>query len=485
MRKNLKTIVIVILALVIVFESVALVLTKKDSGNESDVITVPVQGTVAEQPEQPQAATPLEITGGLLSGLLGDGNVGDMLRNMIYSNSIVSALMSAVYPMLYNELNNGGMLDFGPSIHLYATGKLLADQLGNVPYTAVDRDGMRKPLTEILRTVDTNWQYMDSVVKYTDSNDVEQKTTIWNSIDWKVSDQDSFYSAMNNMTLGFRGLLETCMQNKEGVVTINLLEFALDIDKIPVNLDAAVITNTSEKSGYEMCLIYLFNVLGLVDGEYPTSEEFCAYETMGEVWKAIIESVIKAVEKIMTDPANKLASVLINLVNAIDSGRLVSGFRAMHMYGTYHALAKMAMGLEDGEVFNLGNTLIGIIEDMGITITGKFQDTLKGVVAMVAKKDVAIPVFDVAGFVACGTPTTLPNGNTIYTANADSVYGYFVDYLMQGDLLKLILGMTGMFDEADANEIIAAFNAADDGISNLIKVVLKVVLGNLVETNAA
>ena len=479
-KSKIKNILIIVLAVILVAESVALVLTNK--GKDEPVAEPESTEVVNPEPAPapaPAPATTEEEAAGLLAKFIGDQKVSDMLRGIIYSNSIVSALMSAVYPMLYNELNNGGMLDFGPSIHLYPTGNQFAEQLGTVPYTAVDVDGARKPLTDVLNNVGSNWDYMTQKVKWTDEEGNEKETDIYNSIDWCVKDQDSFYKAMNDMTLGFRGLLEVSMQSKQGTVTINVLEFALHIDFLPINLDAAQITNDAEQTGYQSCLVYLFNLLGLVDGEYPTSDEFCNYGSMGEVWKALIETILFAVDKIVESPAQNVANVLVNLVNAIDTGTLVKRFRDMRMFGTYHPLAKMAMSMEDGEVFNLGNTLIGVIEDMGIKFTGNFNELLASVIQMLAGPEISVPKFNVAGLMACAGAKTLPNGNKIYKANPDKVLKFFVDYLMQGKILETILGMTGIFDKDGIAEIVDAFNKADDGISNLIEVVLGVVISSL------
>lgn len=475
-KSKIKNIIIIVLAVILVIESVALVLSKK--GGDEPTGEPPV---VVVNNDAPPSTAPAPVNPeGLLKKLLGEGSIGDSLRSILYTNGIVSALMSAVYPMLYNELSNGGMLDFGPSIHLYPTGPQLAEQMGTVAYTAVDVDGARKPLTDVLVNVGSNWDYMTQKVKWTDEEGNEKETDIYNSIDWCVVDQASFYKAMNDMTLGFRGLLEISIQSKTGTVTIQILEFALKLSlPFDIPLDAAVITNSSEQTGYQEFFVYLFNLLGLEEGEYPTSDVACAYGTMGELWKGIIETVIYAVEKIVSNPSQSVADVLVNLVAAIDSGTLVKRMRCMHMYGTYHPLAKLAMKMEDGEVFNLGNTLIGIIEDLGVKFTGNFNELISSVIKMVAGEGVSIPAFNTAGLLACGAAKTLPNGNKIYKSNPDKVLNFFVDYLMQGQILETILGMTGIFDKNGISEIVDAFNSADDGISNLIETVISVVVASL------
>ena len=484
-KSKFKTVIIIILAVVLVIESCLLIFGNK--GGEPEPASVPVgeELDTSNVPVMPDPAIVVE-DGKILSKVIGDKNIGDMLRGIFYSNSIVSALMSAVYPMLYEKVES--MLDLVQFIHLYPTGPALADQLGNVSYTAVDKDGVRKPLTDVLRKVGSNWDYMNTKVKWTTEDEKGEKTehedSIYNSIDWLVHDQASFYQAMNDVTLGFRGLLEVSIQSKTN--KIKLMDAAASmagidfLASIPLELEAAKVYNPSEMTGYQAFFVYLFNILGLVDGEYLPSETVCGYGTMGEMWKAIIESIIFAVEKIMLDPAKNLANVLVTLVEAIDSGRFMKRFRMTSMYLEYNPLVKKLMNAEDGEQFNLGGTIADVANGMGINLDASWSDLLGGVIKMVGGENVKAPTFNTKALIAAGTPTTLPNGNKVYKANPDKVTAVFVDYLMQGQVIEALLAKIDMFSAEDNKKIVKAFNQADEGLSNLLKVVFSVVLANLI-----
>lgn len=483
-KSKFKTVLIIVLAVLLVVESCILILGNKSDEPEPDA-PVHAELDTSNVPTMPDPAIVVE-DGKILSKVLGDKNIGDMLRGIFYSNSIVSALMSAVYPMLYEKVES--MLDLVQFIHLYPTGPALADQLGDVSYTAVDKDGVRKPLTDVLRKVGTNWDYMNTKVKWTTEDENGEKTehedTIFNSIDWLVHDQASFYQAMNDATLGFRGLLEVSIQSKTN--KIKLMDAAASmagidfLASIPLELEAAKVYNPSEMTGYQAFFVYLFNILGLVDGEYLPSETVCSYGTMGEMWKAIIESIIYAVEKIMTNPAQNLANVIVTLVEAIDSGRFMKRFRMTSMYLEYNPLVKKLMGSEDGEQFNLGGTIADVANGMGINLDANWNDLLGGVIKMVGGENVKAPTFNTKALIAAGTPTTLPNGNKVYKANPDKVTAVFVDYLMQGEVIDVLLKKVDMFSAEDNKKIVKAFNEADAGLSNLIKVIFSVVLANLI-----
>ena len=484
-KSKAKTIIIIVLAVVLVIESCVLIFGNKGSSEPEPVEQPHAELDTSNVPVMPDPAMQIE-EGKILSKVLGDKNIGDMLRGVIYSNSIVSALMSAVYPMLYEKVES--MLDLVGFIHLYPTGPALADQLGDVSYTAVDKDGVRKPLTDVLRKVGSNWSYMDTKVKWTtedeEGNKTEHEDSIYNSIDWLVHDQASFYQAMNDATLGFRGLLEVSIQSKTN--KIKLMDAAASmagidfLASIPLELEAAKVYNPSEMTGYQAFFVYLFNILGLVDGEYLSSEVVCSYNTMGEMWKAIIESVIFAVEKIMLDPAKNLANVLVTLVEAIDSGRFMKRFRMTSMYLEYNPLVGKLMKAENSEQFNLGGTIADVANGMGINLDANWNDLIGGVVKMIGGENVKAPTFNTKALIAAGTPVTLPNGNKVYKANPDKVTAVFVDYLMQGEVIDALLAKVNMFSAEDNKKIVKAFNEADAGLSNLLKVIFSVVLANLI-----
>ncbi len=484
-KSKFKTVLIIVLAVLLVIESCVLIFGNKSKSEPEPVDQPRAELDTSNVPTMPDPAIVVE-DGKILSKVLGDKNIGDTLRGVFYSNGIVSALMSAVYPMLYDKVES--MLDLVQFIHLYPTGPALAAQMGDVSYTAVDKDGVRKPLTVVLNKVGSNWDYMNAKVKWTTEDENGEKTehedTIYNSIDWLVHDQASFYQAMNDVTLGFRGLLEVSIQSKTN--KIKLMDAAASmagidfLASIPLELEAAKVYNPSEMTGYQAFFVYLFNILGLVDGEYLPSEVVCSYGTMGEMWKAIIESVIYAVEKIMTDPAKNIANVLVTLVESIDSGRFMKRFLMTSMYLEYNPLVKKLMNAEDGEQFNLGGTINDVAKGMGVDLSSSWSDLIGGVIKMIGGDKVKVPAFNTKALIAAGTPTTLPNGNKVYKANPDKVTAVFVDYLMQGEIIDALLAKVNIFSAEDNKKIVKAFNEADAGLSNLLKVVFSVVLANLI-----
>ena len=486
-KSKFKTILIIVLAVVIVIESCVLIFGKKNNAEPAN--TTPPNGEIDTSAVTVQEDPVIEVEEtAILAKLLGgeDQNVGDMLRGMIYSNSLISTVMSIVYPMLYDQVQS--MLDLVGFIDLFPTGPEFAQQMGNVGYTAVDKDGVRKPLTDVLNSVGSDWSYMDTRVKWTtedeEGNVTEHEGNIYDSIDWLVHDQVSFYQAMNDVTLGFRGLIETTVQSR--TLTIGLMDAGAkmaNIDflaSIPLSIEAARVYNPSEMTGYQAFFVYLYNLLGLVDGEYPSSEEACGYATMGELWKAIIESVIFAVEKMMQDPAQNVANVITNLVDAIDSGKFIKRFYMTSLYLSYNPLVGKIMKAEDSEQFNLGGTVLGAVDDMNINIRGSWNDLLASVVKMIGGEDMKAPTFNTKAFLAAATPTTLPNGNKVYKASPDKVTAAFVDYLMQDEVVEALLAKVNLFSAEDNKKIVKAFSEADDGISNLLKVIFSVVLANLI-----
>ena len=142
-------------------------------------------------------------------------------------------------------------------------------------------------------------------------------------------------------------------------------------------------------------------------------------------------------------------------------------------------LQKLGVVGEDDTLFNLGDTVNGIVKDMGIDLHENWNGLLKGVFKMLGAGN-NVPKFNTAKFLATGKARKLSNGNKVYTANANATFGCFVDYIMQGDIVDLLLGKVGLFKKKDIGKIVKAFNAADDGISNLMKAVIAAALNNLV-----
>lgn len=484
-ENKIKNIIIIILAAVLVIETVAFAgisLLKKDSGSHGDSqakielnlsfegatddITVPVARLLEKFSES--GITTTDITG--------------LVRKVVYSDLIVNTIMSMAYPLLFQVLTNLDMMDFAENIDLYPTGPSYAAKLEGRTYTCCDKDGTRKALTEVLNNVGSDWNYMNNMVTWTDTDGVEKTTTLWNSIHWGVTDKESFYNVMADMSEGLRGVLEICVQSKSRIVNINVVDFLLGTDALPINLDAATIYNSSEKSGYETCLTTLFTALGLKQGEYPAAAEVCSYTNLGDIWKAILEPVLLAVDKAAADPVNGLTSMLINFASVIESGKLTSDMRALKMDGDFHELATKVMGFEDGEIYNLGDSLIGIIGEMGLDITGSFNNLLDGLLKMISKSDYAdMPDMDMAKLFSCATATTLTDGRTYYVADSQKTIDFLIEYAINEKIIESIINLTPLKGTAEAATIVGAVGQSKDGLTTIAKTLVSLLLAKLGE----
>ncbi len=409
-----------------------------------------------------------DITGGGVSveSILGT------VKGFVYSDAIVNVIMSLAYPLLKQTLTDLNMLEFAHTIDLYYSGPSLAEQLGENTYTCLDKDGTRKPLNEVLNSVGDDWTYMDTEVAYTKENGNQATTTLWNSIVWGVTDEESFFTVMAEMSKGLRGVLEVCIQSKTRVVNVNVLEVLLDFDAIPINMDAADIYNLSEKSGYESCLVPLFNMLGLADGEYPSVDEYLAYTDIADMWKGILQPVFAAVDKIASsaDPMQSITSLLVNFANAVESGSLVEGMRCLRMDAKFNPLAALVMGYEDGLLFNLGQSLVEIIGELGIKLDGDFNTLLDSLLRMIVKTDAAdLPTMDVAALTACATSQTLSNGATYYVADAQKVTDFLIDYVIQEATVDAILQHTSLAGTQTATDVLDGVASSKDGLSKVVK----------------
>ena len=150
------------------------------------------------------------------------------------------------------------------------------------------------------------------------------------------------------------------------------------------------------------------------------------------------------------------------------------------MYLEYNPLVGKLMKAENSEQFNLGGTIADVANGMGINLDANWNDLIGGVVKMIGGENVKAPTFNTKALIAAGTPVTLPNGNKVYKANPDKVTAVFVDYLMQGEVIDALLAKVNMFSAEDNKKIVKAFNEADAGLSNLLKVIFSVVLANLI-----
>ncbi len=485
---RIKNTVIFILAAVIVIETVAFaavgLLKTTDTTHEKTEAEINLNISFEGVSGEISSAV-----SGLLETAAENGikteDITGMVKKVVYSDLIVNTIMSMAYPLLFQVLTNLEMMDFATNIDLYPTGPLFASKLEGKSYTCCDKDGARKPLTDVLNNVGSDWTYMDNKVAWIDSDGVEKTTTLWNSIKWGVTDKDSFYTAMADMSEGLRGVLEICVQSKSRIVNINVVEFLLNTDALPINLDAATIYNSSPKSGYETCLITLFNTLGLNDGEYPSAAEACAYTNLGDIWKAILEPVLLAVDKAAADPVNGLTSMLINFANAIESGKLCESMRSLKMDGDFHELATTVMGFEDGEIYNLGNSLIEIIGEMGIDISGSFNNLLDGLLKLITKSDAAdMPDMDISALLSCATPTTLSNSTTYYVADSQKTIDFLIEYVINEKIIESVIALTPLKGTNEAQTIISAIGQSKDGLTTIAKTLTGLLLQKLSEITA-
>ena len=480
-----KTVLVIVLAVALLGESIALIVSgvKKDT----PASTVPQDMNISINLSLGEVSNDV---GSAVSSLLSNftessfstDDIVNMVKEVIYSDSIVNTIMSMAYPLLFDVLTNLEMMEFAPNIDLFATPVLYAGKIPDTSYTCCDKDGTRKPLTEVLKAADGDWSYMDTEVTWTDTDGKTKTTTLWNSIYWGVSDKASFYKAMTAMSEGLRGVLEICVQGKEKLVNINIIEFLLKKDFMNINLEAATIYNASEKSGYEICLVSLFNALGLKDGEYPSVETACSYTELGDIWQSILEPVLFAVEKAANDPVNALPSMLINFADLIETGELVKSMQSLRIDATFHPLATAFMGFESGLLHNLGDSLVKVIGELGIDISGSFNNLLDGLLALITKNESAdMPDMDINALRACATKTTLSNGNSYYVADSQKTIDFLINYAVDEKIVESIIALTPLAGTPEAQTIINAVGQSKQGIITIAQVLVNIVLEKLNE----
>lgn len=480
-----KTVLVIVLAVAVLGESIALIVSgiKKDT----PASTVPQDMNISINLSLGEVGSDI---GSAVSSLLSSftessfstDDIVNMVKEVIYSDSIVNTIMSMAYPLLFDVLTNLGMMEFAPNIDLFATPVLYAGKIPDTSYTCCDKDGTRKPLTEVLTAADGDWSYMDTEVSWTDTDGKTKTTTLWNSIYWGVNDKASFYKAMNAMSEGLRGVLEICVQGKEKPVNINIIEFLLKKDFMNINLEAATIYNASEKSGYEICLVRLFNALGLKDGEYPSVETACSYTGLGDIWQAILEPVLFAVEKAANDPVNALPSMLVNFADLIETGELVKSMQSLRIDADFHPLATAFMGFESGLLHNLGDSLIHVIGELGIDISGSFNKLLDGLLALITKNENAdMPDMDINALRGCASKTTLSNGNSYYVADSQKTIDFLINYAVDEKIVESIIALTPLAGTPEAQTIISAVGQSKQGIITIAQVLVNIVLEKLNE----
>ncbi len=486
-ENRIKNVTIIILVAVLVIETLGIAvvgITKKPTVSRTSTSAIELNISFEGVSGEITSAVSSVLDNFTKSGIKPDDITG-LVKKVVYSDIIVNTIMSMSYPLLFQVLTNLGMMDFATNIDLYPTGPLFAAKLEGKPYTCCDKDGIRKPLADVLNSIGSDWTYMDNKVSWIDSDGIEKTTTLWNSVKWGVTDKESFYSVMADMSEGLRGVLEICIQSKSRVVNINVVDFLLHADTLPINMDAATIYNSSPKSGYETCLITLFNILGLKDGEYPTPAEACAYTNLGDIWKAILEPVLLAVDKAAADPVNGLTSMLINFANAIENGKLCESMRSLKMDGDFHELATAVMGFEDGEIYNLGNSLIEIIGEMGIDISGSFNNLLDGLLKLISKSEYAdMPDMDMSKLLSCATATTLSSGSTYFVADSQKTVDFLIEYIVNEKIIESVIALTPLKETAEAATIVSAIGQSKEGLTTIAKTLVGLLLEKLNEISA-
>ena len=483
-EKRVKNTIIAILTAVIIVESIAfaavgLLGNKGTAGHKQPEIELNLsfEGVAGEI-----TAPVTEMLSKFSETGITTADISGLVRKVVYSDLIVNTIMSMAYPLLFQVLTDLEMMDFAENIDLYPTGPSYAKKLEGTSYTCVDKDGSRKPLTEVLNNVGNDWAYMDTKVTWTDTDSVQKTTTLWNSIKWGASDKESFYRVMSDMSEGLRGVLEICIQHKSRIVNINVVDFLLNTDAIPINLDAATIYNAAPAGGYEACLITLFNTLGLKAGEYPTVAEVNAYTNLGDIWKAILEPVLLAVDKAIADPVNGLCNMLVNFASAIETGKLTESMRSMRMDGDFHELATAVMGFQDGEIYNLGNSLIEIIGELGIDISGSFNNLLDGLLKLISGSDNAdMPDMDMTKLFSCAAASTLPDGSTYYVADSQKTIDFLVEYAVNEKIIESVINLTPIKGTAEATTIVNAVGQSKEGLTTIAKTLISIVLEKLNE----
>ena len=476
----IKTVIIIILAVIIVAESFLLIFREVRSKDPqiNVSLTLSIDG-MGDSIGSAVGKVLGDTLTGLKSGALPKGGISPAVKEIVYSDLVVSMVASIGLPLLYQTLVGLRMLDFATNMDLFATGPLFAGKLEGKAYTCVDKDGTRKPLTDVLNAVGENWEYMNEKVSYTDEDGKNVETTLWNSIQWGVSDEATFYAALSDIGEALRGALEVSLQGRERVVNVNVPEVILGTDSLPINMDAATIFNATGAGGYEKGLIPLFNALGLEDGDYPSVEEFNAYESTADIWKAIFGSVFKVLEKIESDPVNRLTSLLVNFADIVDSGRFKEMFSTLRLDAEFNKLASMAMDFHDGLLFNVGEALLKIVEETGLNLSGNFNDLLDSTLKVLTKKEGNLPDLDVAALKGCASEKTLPNGNKVLVADSEKVLNFLVNYAMDDELVRAVVNATELGGTPEGEKIIAAASKSEEGLRELVNAILPLILNKL------
>lgn len=481
-RNRWKTIVIIVLCAALVLESGVLIARKggtKKVPETQFVLTISMDG-LGDKLGAKLSRTLTDTVTSLIDGKIPEGGIPAIAKTFLYQDFLINAVMSVSFPLLVRVLKDIEMLDFSEAARLHPLPFQMAEVLSGKGYTCCDKDGSRKDICEVLKTANDNWAFFDEKISWKDDDGTDMNTTVWNSIHWNITDETSFFTAMNDMSEGLRGVLEICLQNKEVVANVNALEVLLGTDAIPLNIDAATLFNSTGKSGYETCLIPLFNMLGLDEGEYVSDSDFCGYTELSDIWKAIFDNIMKVLEKTEKDPVNMLTSMLVNFADAMDKGTIVENMKTLKLDADFNVLASLAMGYKDGLLSNLGELLVEVIESLGIKFSGNFNellDSLPGLIPSVGAMD--LPDMDVNKLVSCASEKTLANGNKVYVADAAAVVDYLVDYAVNEQIFQILFEKTDFLTPDEEAKLVSSLGNSKEGIKQLIKTVIPIVLNKL------
>lgn len=416
------------------------------------------------------------LAGRLLGDVPTGDNIGDIVRGVIYSDALINALASISFPLVKKILVDLNMLQFATAAKIWPTPAELAELMQGKSYTACDKSGTVLPLADVLTAAGDDWAYLDTAINLARDDGTVNSTTLWNTIEWGVKDKDSFYSALNDMSEGIRGVLEVTMQGKTVVCNVNLVKVLLGSDFANLGMDAAEIYTPLRVCGYEGCLVPLFAMLGLAPSEYPTVEEFKGYTSCADIWKAILEPVLTVVDKAIASPTKVLPSMLVNVADQTDSGVLYKNMQTMTMYGKFDSLAKSFMGFEDKELANLGAVLADVIKGFGIDLTGSFNDILDDLLQLVTKqKNADMPDMDVKALRKMSKKVSAGSALEVYSADSEKVINYLASWLIDSDIAEVIINMTEIAGTQEAKNILKAIDDCEKSLEKLVSLVVPLV----------
>ena len=180
-----------------------------------------------------------------------------------------------------------------------------------------------------------------------------------------------------------------------------------------------------------------------------------------------------------------LTSMLINFAAIIENGKLCESMRSLKMDGDFHELATAVMGFEDGEIYNLGNSLIEIIGEIGLDISGSFNQLLDGLLKLITKSEAAdMPDMDMAKLMSCGTATALSDGSTYYVADSQKTIDFLIEYAINEKIIESVLNLTPLKGTPEASTIVSSVGQSKEGLTTIAKTLVGLLLKKLNEITA-